>query len=208
MRVSLFLTVVAVLCFAGGSRADKIGSPQSYKVVSADGKFVFVMLTLQPAEEELKVAEGNKSEIKTIRDTYKKSGLYKNDGSTEPLWTVDWYSREAAVASDGVHVVRFAGPHTYEERLNPDRTKRVLTENDLKKEALSIFAKGKLVREFSIADLVDDMKSLRKTVTFFRWMKQSKIDDDKGQLEVVTLEGNRIRIDLATAKIVEKKKAE
>jgi hypothetical protein len=191
MRTPLFVALVVTLGFATQSQADKIGPPTSHKVASADGKFVFVMLV--PKAE-------------TFED-YTRSGLYQQ-GSNKPLWTVDWYAQRVAVASDGVHVVRFAGPHTYEERLNPDRSKRVITEKDMKKEALTIFAGGKLVKEFAIGDLVEDTKGVVRSVTFFRWQKESRIVDDKKQLEVVTLDGTRVLIALPTGKIVERKKPE
>ena len=192
------LTVAALFYFAGGARADKIGPPESYKKTSADGTYVFVMLA----------PDADRDSGKELRETYKQSGLYKNDGSAKPLWTVDWYSRTAFVANDGVHVVRFAGPHTYAERLNPDRAQRVLTAADLKNESVSIVAKGKLVKEFTIGNFVDDVKALPKSVTFFRWSKLVRINDDKGQLEIETLDGNRVKVELATGKIAEKKKAE
>ena len=125
MRTSLFVALVVPLAFVTPSRADKIAPPKSYKVASADGKFVFVMLV--PGAVAF--------------DGYTRSGLYRQ-GSGELLWTADWYARRVAVASAGVHVVRFAGPHSYEDRLNPDPGKRVVTAKDLKKEALSVFAQG------------------------------------------------------------------
>src|SRR6188508_1354212 len=98
MRASLPLVLAAVLCLTASARADKIGPPMSYKRVSADKKFVFVMLA--PGAEAF--------------DGYKRSGMYKNDGSTEPLWTVDWYRRSAAITANGAFVIRYGGPHTYE----------------------------------------------------------------------------------------------
>jgi hypothetical protein len=190
MRAILLTSLTAVLCLAASVRADKIGPPESYKRVSADKKFVFVMLA--PKAESV--------------DGYKRSGMYKNDGSTEPLWAVDWYRRSAAITADGAYVIRYGGPHTYEERLNPDRSMRVVTGKDLKKEALAIVAKGKVVREFSIGDFADDPKALTKGATFFHWQKAVKLNEGKGQLEVTTLDGNHVLIDLATGKIIEKKK--
>jgi hypothetical protein len=209
VRRSFFLAVVPVLCFAGMARADKIGPPGTYKTLSTDGKYVFVMLSPRPAEQELKsYNEEHQKVVKAIRDTYKQSGLYKNDDFTNPLWTVDWYRRSVVVAADGVHVVGYGGPHTFEQRLNKDKTNRVITQNDLKKEAITIFARGKLLREFSIGEFVDDPKVLPKSTSFFRWSKQVKIIDDQQQLTIVTLDGNRILIDLATATIRQKKKAD
>jgi hypothetical protein len=184
------LTLGAALAFAPAARADKIGPPESYKTYSADKAFVFVM-----------IAPGG-----GMFDIYAQSGLYKNDTSTEPLWTVEWYARSVAVANDGKHVVRYAGPHAYEEARNPDRTKRVVTDADLKKEALSVFAKGKLVKTFAIGDFVTDAKALPHSVTFFRWHKLARLDDYKGRLTVDTLDGTRAIVELATGKIVETKK--
>jgi hypothetical protein len=30
--------------------------------------------------------------------------LYRNDGSTTPLWTVDWYAHSVLLPSDGIHL--------------------------------------------------------------------------------------------------------
>jgi hypothetical protein len=194
---TLTLTLATLLVSATSARADKIGPPESYKTASADGKFVFIMLT---PDKDQKDATG-------LREAYAQSGLYKA-GSKEPLWTVDWYARSVAVASDGAHVVRYGGPHAYAERLNPDRTKRVMTAADLKKEALTVLAKGKVVKELTIGDFVSDATKLPHTVTFFRWHKQAKLIDDKLQLELLTLEENRVLVDLATGKVIEPKKPE
>src|SRR5262245_52042389 len=112
MRMCVFvLAVAAVLGFEGQSRADKKGPPQSHKEVTAGGKYVFVMLAPQPVEDEIKSygTEDAKNTVIAMRNVYKKSGLYKNDGSAEPLWTVDWYGA-ATVLSDGVHLIRWGQP--------------------------------------------------------------------------------------------------
>jgi hypothetical protein len=210
MRMCVFLlAVVALLCFEGQSRADKKGPPHSRKEVTGGGKYVFVMLAPQPVEEEIK-SYGNedaKNAVIAMRNVYKQSGLYKNDGSAEPLWTVDWYG-PVTVLSDGEHLVRWGQPGLEQFRDKVDRKTREITENDMKQEAISIFAKGKLVREFKVADFADDRKALKMSVTMLLWRKEHKLDEAKKQLELVTNDGNRVRIDIATGKILEKKKAE
>ena len=44
------------------------------------------------------------NQILEIRKRYDRSGLYLNDDSVEPRWTVAWYSKGAEFASDGVHL--------------------------------------------------------------------------------------------------------
>ena len=60
--------------------------------------------------------------------------------------------------------------------------------------------------EVSIGELVDDPTQLPKSVSHLKWAKQIKLNDDARQVEIITLDRNRVLIDLATAKIVEKKK--
>lgn len=86
--------------------ADSIAPPYTYKKFSNDGKFVFVMIPRTSLENELQFwNEETKKVIKSIREMYPKSGLCKNDGSKEPLWTVDWYEYSVQVSNDGVHIV-------------------------------------------------------------------------------------------------------
>jgi hypothetical protein len=205
MRVFFLLAIVCLLFGVETSRADKPAPPGTYKQLSADKKFVFVMISPSPVEEELKWYNENHQKVVTsIRDVYSKTGLYKNDGSKDPLWTVDWYRHSVSVASDGVHLVRF-GPWANLEGRFKDKD-RTITKNDLKQEAFSIFAKGKMVRTYSIGDLVDDPKQLEMSVSHFTWRDGSQIIDDKGQFEITTLDRNRFLFELATGKVVEKKK--
>jgi hypothetical protein len=210
MRVVIFvLSVLLLLCFAGDSRADKKGPPSSRKQATRDGKYLFVMLAPGSAEDEINRQgdEENRKALKSLRDTYTKSGLYKNDTSNDPLWTVDWHA-PFLLSNDGIHVVRYGQATLEQWRNKTPRQTRAITDNDMKQEAISIFARGKLLREYSIGEFVDDRKVLPMTVTFFQWSKQVKFIEDERQLEVITLDGNRIRIELATGKILEKKRAQ
>lgn len=93
MRTSLCLPVVALLCCLPTAYADKPGPKGTHKTTSPDDKFVFVMLSPHPVEEELRFYnEDHQKVVKAIRDVYALTGLYKNDGSNAPLWTVDWYA--------------------------------------------------------------------------------------------------------------------
>ena len=59
------------------------------------------------------------AEIKAIRDKWTVSGMYRNDGSTTPLWTVDWYAYEVDVPNGGEHVVRYRTPGLAPARARP-----------------------------------------------------------------------------------------
>ena len=62
---------------------------KDYKYVTKGEQYIFVMLA-PPQDAKNPVEEGR--EDPGIRKIYHESGLYRNDGSTTPLWTVDWYS--------------------------------------------------------------------------------------------------------------------
>lgn len=63
-----------------------------YTAETADKKFIFVMV-----KPNCEYCWGS--------DKYKQSGMYLNDGSIKPLWTVDWHGR-IFLPNDGHHVIR------------------------------------------------------------------------------------------------------
>jgi hypothetical protein len=204
MRAVSSLAVLVLLFTAPAAFADKPGPPTTYKQLSADGRFVFVMLSPDSVETELlRWNEQFGNQIKAIRTVYSRSGLYKNDGSKEPLWTVDWHRTGVAVPADGTHLVRFGNwPHARRAReMPPDK-------EALKQEAVSFFARGKLLRSYTIGELVDRPEQLPRSVSHFRWLKSSAIDDGRQQFEAVTHDGNRILFDLKTGNIVTKARAQ
>ncbi len=205
MRAGIFLAVLAILGTAKSAHADKPAPPLTYQQPTPDGKYLFVMNSPFPLETELKIyPEKTRIKLQSTREKYPKSGLYKNDGSNEPIWTVDWYARRVTLSSDGVHLVRH-GPWPQLEGKVKDKN-RSITPKDLKQEAISFFAKGKLLRQYSIGELVLQPNQLRMSVSHFMWLKNFQLNDGKNQLEVVTLDGNWILFDIATAKIIEQMK--
>jgi hypothetical protein len=137
--------------------------------------------------------------LRALRTLYTKSGLYKNDGSKEPLWTVDWYKSPVVVADDGLHLIAFGRwPYFKEAMTKPPDAEA------LKREALSFYAKGKLLRTYSIGELVDTPALLPRSVSHFRWLKSSAILDVSRQFEVITQDGNRVLFEMATGKLLNK----
>jgi hypothetical protein len=79
--------LLLILIAAGVALAD-----WPYTAETADRKYIFVML-----KPNCEYCWGC--------DRYKQSGMYLNDGSTKPLWTVDWQGR-IFLPNDGHHVIR------------------------------------------------------------------------------------------------------
>jgi len=117
---------------------------QPYTLETADKKYIFVMLR-SVSRQNTTLGQSDK---------YPQSGLYLNDGSSKPLWTVDWPGF-VILPADGIHIVR-QGPWPRQgEGYNV--------------EALSFFANGKLLKSYSVRDLVDFPWLLPNSVSHYRW---------------------------------------
>ena len=197
----LGIAVLAALLTAPPARADQYVEPVSYKVTVPGGEFVFVMLA--PAVElgNGRLSEAQAAEIREIRRVYTASGLYCADGPAKPLWTVDWYAREVAVARDGVHMVRLGPwPGLASNRAAP-------LGPELATEAVSFFARGQLVRTYSIAELVDRPDRLPRSVSHFQWCRGASFDDDRLEYALATHDGNRFVFDARTGAITSQTRA-
>jgi hypothetical protein len=130
--------------------------------------------------------EQKAAEIRAIRQTYAQSGLYRNDGSSTPLWTVNWYAYDVDVASDGIHLVRH-GP--WASRAD--------------QEAFSFFANGKLVRTYAISELIDLKFLLPHSVSHFQWSEGGQLDDAALRYAVRTKDSNSFVFDITNGSIVQ-----
>ncbi len=202
MRGIALLAILVALSSKTVARADKPAPPTTYKITSADDRFVFVMISPDSLETEMsRWNEQFKDQIKAIRTVYTKSGLYRNDNSKQPQWTVDWYRHTVAVPSDGIHLVRFGGWPYFR-----DARKKAPDKKALQREALSFLANGKLLREYSIGELVDRPEQLPRTVSHFKWLKSWTLQDPEQRFEAITYDGNRLVFDLKTGKLLKKER--
>ena len=152
----LIALVVAVSHAIMPSSADSPARPAPFqKVAGSDGEYLFVMLTSTAPTGE--------------QPAYPSSGLYRNDGSLEPLWTIDWYAFGVDVSSDGQHLVRY-GPWAS-------------SPNDL---AVAFYDKGRLIKEYDIESLVSDFDALSYSVSHFMWRTEVGFDNLSNLLRIRT----------------------
>ena len=137
MDRELFFALLLISLSASTAFGDKPVPPHSYTIVSADRRYLFVMLAPTLDNDKSFRPQEKSTEALKIRKRYAKSGLYLNDGSTVPLWTVDWYATAVVLPSDGVHLIR-KGPWAS-------------TSSD---EALTFFASGKELKAYKVKDLI------------------------------------------------------
>ena len=185
----IFGLILFTVSFSVSSKADEEAPPEDLKAVSPGGKYILVMLD----PERLHWTTGDK----TLRRYYPQSGLYKNDKSKEPLWTIDWHSSEVYLSSDGKHVARIGPwPRLWDiEDLKEGGPA-------LKQPAIAFYSEGKLLKGYSIGDLIKDPFKLPQSVSHFQWKKDIRFDDSKGRLKAVTFDGQELIFDMITGNIV------
>lgn len=183
----LIVATIALCGFASTARADSPTPPFSFTKPSPDGRFLFVMIPRSTLDNEMPHwNEETKAKIRAIRQTYTQSGLYRNDGTSTPLWTVDWYAYDVDVASDGIHLVRH-GPWA----------------SCVDQEAFSFLANGKLVRTYAVSELIDLKFLLPHSVSHFQWSHGSRLDDAALRYAVSTKDGNSFVFDITDGSIVQ-----
>ncbi|MBA2501753.1 MAG: hypothetical protein H0V27_02620 [Pyrinomonadaceae bacterium] len=167
--------------------ADTPVHPFSYSVSSSNGKFIFVMVAPVSVEEDGSFMN-DKDEVKakTVRAKYTKSGLYLNDGSTAPLWTVDWYAPSTIIAADGVHLVRQGFPPA----------------ESLDAEAITFFANGKEIRTYNVGDFIDTTLLIPRSAAYIYWFESMNLDDESQTATLTTSSMGKFVFDYTSGKIV------
>jgi hypothetical protein len=191
----LVVTSVVVLWLTAPAVADgPPPPPQSFREVAPGGRFVFVMIAPLPADEDARGhREETAAEIRRVRGTYARSGMYRNDGSAEPLWTVDWYAFNVEPAADGQHLVRRGQWAWLQEDGSPD----------LDCEAVSFFADGQLLRTYRVGELVQTPGRLPRSVSHYQWRERNEGGMcGEHEYTLTTSDGSRLLFDLRTGEIV------
>lgn len=187
MRIGhCLLLLLTLLVETDPVQADTVAKPFSFSAVSAQKNYVFVMIA--PVVEESDgsgLRDEDRSKAQRLRAGHRTSGLYANDGSTTPLWVVDWYAYSVLAPSDGIHLIR----------------RGLWAEND-SSEAVTFFAKGKQIRSYKVGELVDTTFTLPHTVSHFSWEKTITIDDTSRTATVTTFNGDRYVFDFTSGSII------
>ena len=174
--------LVGLGCLLSTALSNSPRRPFSHKTLSPDGQFVFVVLAPLTKEEEWDKWIGERgAEVRAIREKWTASGMYRNDGSITPLWTVDWYAYNVAVPSDGEHVVRFQTPGL----------------QTFSGPTLGFYHRGELVRGYDLPELVG-----LPFLTSDDWLASRHVDDASQTITVETRLGDRYVFDVRTGEMV------
>ncbi len=179
-----FIAILLILLFSISVNDDIFGDSipplHSYKKVTENGQYVFVMLT-----------EGDPS-FTSSEKRYPYSGLYFNDETNVPIWTVDWYSaleKSIFVSSDGKHLVRI---------------NELTSLPDYDEPSIIFYESGKEIKEYSASELVKDIKTLPQTASGRWWMKYhlTVFDDNLNQLTIVTNDAEEYVFNIKSGEVV------
>lgn len=169
--------VAAILLVFTLALADSWGPERDFTVQSADGEYIFVML----GRSDSYLGSAPDPDIRAL---YSQSGLYRNDGSTEPLWTVDWYGSGIPI-SDGIHFVRRGTMSFFDDQL-----------------ALAFYRNGEKLALYSIFDLVEDRSQLLWTITTVSCRLISELFEREGELVVETCDDQIHRFSIVTGEML------
>lgn len=201
-------TVGLSLALAGPLLAQgKIGEALGYTKPVGGGAYTFVMLG--DAAAEAKVTDpAAKAKFEALRQKYPATGLYRGD-TAELVWAVEGGGFSpydyTFPASDGVHLVRFEGDWWQTKdfpgatRLPPDEEKR-----QLDGPGLGFYANGKLLRRYTVRELVTDSEKLPHTPRHVLWTSGGVLNEEKGTFLLLTQDSYRITLDYRTGELLSK----
>ena len=199
--VSVFLAGPA---FASGTIVEAL----SYTKPVGDGAYTFVMRGAATAEA--KTAPDAKAKFEALRQKYPKSGLYRGD-TNELVWAIEDGAFSpydfTYPAADGVHLVRLDGDwwrtkdFTGGKQLPPDEAQK-----QLDGPALSFLANGKLLRRYTVRELITDPADLPHTPQHVLWTSGGVLNEGTGRFLLLTQDSYRIAFDYRTGEVLSKEK--
>ncbi len=188
---------LAVLVGLGGGAGASVSAPESYAVDTPNGQFKLVMLVKDGHEPQ----EG--SDAAKLNARYKQSGLYRADGSPDPLWTVDWYSRGKGIhpLNDGrtLVVVEYEEPNCYPVEWTLKRNGRTVPELARVTTAITFYRDGKPVRSHTVTDLFD-VSRFDPEATW--WGTHTPPDEAAGTVTLTAESGETVTLDCHTGERV------
>jgi hypothetical protein len=214
MRTLSLLLIAVMLAAARPSAAFAyLDWFESRTVASANGEYLLVLLTppaervgrteYDPtvdkglAEEEIRAWKESLARQRALEAKYPRSGIYRNDGSTEPVWPMPYITvcKNIYVANNGAHVI--VAYLDWE-------ADNVSSRGD----ALEFYARGEQIGVYNEDDIVPAFfaKTIanrclgREALT----CREASLDDDAQIFTLVTTQGESFRYDVTTGKALQR----
>ncbi len=193
---------------------------------SENGEYTFILVSSKSIKSELeetkknwKIVNTSKKDIvqfeksllrdlgkeQTLREQYKKSGLYKTN-TKELVFAVDSFPQETDkifVANDGTYAIGF-NPFIFVQNM-PETTPQDILEN--KETALfTLTAKSSGIKDcsYKIIDLNLSSDSLEKTSDGYFWAnRNASLNNENQSLEIIKSNGEKIVFDVKSCKVIQ-----
>lgn len=165
---------------AQASASDAAAPRASYR--RKVGPYTFVMLA--SGSKPMKTAKGR---------AYPYSGLYADNGSTAPLWTVDWYGQEVYLLPDGEHLARV-------EHRVPLRNGRA----DQGAPAVVVYERGRSVKQYALQDLDLEDGAVQLGKETARWAHSAKLIAERGVLRITTMDDEMLEFSMTTGELLKR----
>ena len=114
--------------------------------------------------------------------------VYRAEDRRTELWAIDQWQRSFDVSDDGHLVVCYSGLNLLPVDYKPDWI------------MLKFYERGRLVREWTLRELVPDLSKLQRTASHYRW-GQCRGFGSGGLYEVETVDRGNLRFDVRTGSL-------
>lgn len=114
-------------------------------------------------------------------EVYPASGLYRNDGSTVPIWQVGRFDDSVKITEEGRFLARIGSPAYSSDEL-----------------AIAFYDNGKLIRILEVSEFRKGIEKLPGTMGGYRWNLGVAIDESRGLLRIRTLEWQFLYFSMST----------
>jgi hypothetical protein len=185
-----------LLLIPGAVLADSPAEPTPQITTSRSKTFFF---TMAPP----KYKDVGETYWKLIREPFGAAFELREDGTFRELWTVKgWYAFEVFLSDDGRYLVRM-GDWPTGERPSKDHL------------AVAFYDRGKLLAQYSTADLVKDPTKVLRSVSHYVWLhggvtsqgEPPHYSDANNTFHLKTIDGIEYTFDATTGKITRQKAA-
>jgi hypothetical protein len=199
------LSLLALLLASPLTAATRFPEPYSYVKPAPGGRFVFVQLG--DAGKEAEAPDDARRQFADLRAKYPATGLYPIDGSA-PRWTLDGYapSDNVFLTADGVHLVRLEGTW-WRTKDFPTQGKRLPADVEaaqLAAPAISFFADGKLLKQYTLTDLIETPAKLPHSPEHVLWSAGGGLNETTHRFVYFTQDRQKNVFDYTTGERLEK----
>jgi len=211
MNCRTFIVIFSLLAMFSGRPAYSCSErpPSSFVEFSQEMDHILVMQTRK---------SDSRHRSPGVSGKYRLPGLYRLDGSSNPLWTIDWFSSTVFPHEGGRYLVqlddRFELQQPSEDELSlNDLEEKLFNEKpDLwfkrmkeRRHAISFYDAGELLHTYRLGDLFNDPEKIELvgTCLWVKWMTDYAFDQDAKVFKLATTENLSYSFSIVTGEILQ-----